>query len=58
MVNEWSLNGKSFLVSPDNAANMVCEMAGHYESIGCMSHTMQLVIQQALFSDFQKPKIC
>ncbi|CAH2103208.1 unnamed protein product [Euphydryas editha] len=57
MVNNWSLNGKIFLVLRDNAANMVCAMRGKYESIGCIAHTLQLVIKQALFSDEETKKI-
>lgn len=51
IVSEWNLNGKIFLVLRDNAANMACAMHGHYESIGCVSHTLQLVIKKTLFLD-------
>lgn len=51
MVNEWGLQGKIFLVLRDNAANMVRAMRDQYESVGCVAHTLQLVIKQALFSE-------
>ncbi|CAH1960188.1 unnamed protein product [Acanthoscelides obtectus] len=52
MINEWNLNCKIFLVLRDNAANMACAMrTGHYESLGCVSHTLQLVIKQSIFAD-------
>lgn len=51
MANAWGLQGKIFLVLRDNAANMVRAMRDQYESIGCVAHTLQLVIKQALFSE-------
>lgn len=51
MVIEWGLQGKIFLVLRDNAANMVRAMREQYESVGCVSHTLQLVIKQALLSE-------
>lgn len=51
MVNEWGLQGKIYLVLRDNAANMVRAMRDQYESIGCVAHTLQLVIKLALLSE-------
>lgn len=51
MVNKWGLQGQIFLVLRDNYAKIVRAMRNQYESIGCVAHTLQLVIQQALFSD-------
>lgn len=53
MVNEWNLKNKIFMVLRDNAPNMASAMRSHYESIGCVAHTLQLVIKQALFLDEQ-----
>lgn len=54
MVNEWSLNSKIFLVLRDNVTNKFYGMRDRYESIGCVGHTLQLVIKHALFSDEKK----
>lgn len=52
-MNKFNLQGKLFLVLRDNAANMNCAMRDHYESLGCISHTLQLVIKNALFQNIE-----
>ncbi|XP_044751633.1 zinc finger BED domain-containing protein 4-like [Coccinella septempunctata] len=57
MINEWKINDKLFLLLRDNARNMVSAMRGQYESLGCMSHTLQLVVKDALFSDEEHERV-
>jgi len=50
-ISVWNLESKLHLGVRDNAANMVCAMriAG-ISDLGCMAHTLQLVIHDALFT--------
>ena len=50
-IRMWSLEIKVHLGIRDNAANMICAMRmAEITSFGCVSHTLQLVIQDALFT--------
>ena len=51
MITEWKLREKLFLILRDNAANLVRTAHDQYASLGCASHTLQLVIKDALFSE-------
>ena len=47
----WKLDGKIHMGIRDNAANMVCAMrSANMDDFGCMAHTLQLVLHDALFS--------
>jgi len=50
-ISKWSLTGKIHLGVRDNAANMICAMekAG-IADLGCLAHTMQLVLHDAVFT--------
>jgi hypothetical protein len=50
-ISKWSLTGKIHLGIRDNAANMICAMekAG-VDDLGCLAHTMQLVLHDAVFT--------
>lgn len=43
----------------DNAPNMICALRGQYEFLGCVAHTLQLVIyiNDALFTEERIEKI-
>ena len=51
MITEWKLREKLFLILRDNAANLVRTAHDQYASLGCASHTLQLIIKDALFSE-------
>jgi len=57
MINKWDINKKLFLILRDNAANMICAMRDRYESLGCMAHTLQLVIKDTLLTEEQHEKV-
>ena len=47
----WKLDGKIHMGIRDNAANMISAMRiANVEHFGCMAHTLQLVLHDALFS--------
>jgi len=46
----WHLNGKIHMGIRDSAANMICAMREwQVDDFGCMVHTLQLVLHDALF---------
>jgi len=50
-ISVWNLESKLHLGVRDNAANMVCAMrTAGISDLGCMAHTLQLVIHDALFT--------
>jgi len=50
-INMWNLQDKVHLGVRDNGANIVCAMRlAEIADIGCVSHTLQLVIHDALFT--------
>lgn len=57
MIDKWNIGNKLFLLLRDNAKNMVSAMRGQFESLGCMSHTLQLVVKDALFSEEEHEQV-
>lgn len=51
MIDKWNIGNKLFLLLPDTIKNMVSAMRGQFESVGCMSYTLQMVVKDALFSE-------
>jgi len=50
-IQTWNLDGKVHMGLRDNASNIACAMRiAKVESFGCMAHTLQLVLHDALFS--------
>lgn len=52
MLKKWNINNSSIhLMIRDNAANMVKAMKdGNYQSIGCFTHTLQLIVHDGVLS--------
>jgi len=49
-INKWSIETKIHVGVMDDAANMILAMQlAQVTDIGCMSHTLQLVLHDALF---------
>jgi len=49
-IETWNLQGKIHMGLRDNAANMISTMRiAEVEDFGCMAHTLQLVLHDALF---------
>jgi len=49
-IETWNLQGKIHMGLRDNAANMISAMRiAEVEDFGCMAHTLQLVLHDALF---------
>ena len=50
-MNTWKLHDTIHMGLRDNAANMVSAMRiAEVEDFGCMAHTLQLVLHDALFT--------
>jgi hypothetical protein len=50
-VSTWNLSGKIHMGIRDNASNMVSAMRiANIDDFGCMAHTLQLVLHDALFT--------
>ena len=57
-IETWKLEGKVHMGLRDNAANMVSAMRiAKVEDFGCMAHTLQLVLHDALFTVFSQSTV-
>jgi len=52
MLSKWKINNEQVhLIVRDNASNMVKPMSdGDFEDLGCFAHTLQLIINDGIFS--------
>jgi hypothetical protein len=52
-ISKWNLDGKIHMGIRDNAANMVSAMRiANVDDFGCVAHTLQLVLRDAIFTRY------